>query len=74
MATHFESTRVVIDPQVRSGQPIIAGTRINVWDILAWLGGGMPESEILEDYPELSAPDIRAALQFASQLKDIVVL
>jgi uncharacterized protein (DUF433 family) len=59
------SARVTANPQVRSGQPIIRGTRITVWDILGWLGGGIPESHILSDYPELSAEDIQAALQFA---------
>ena len=36
-------------PQVRSGQPIIRGTRITVWDILGWLGGGLSEPAILND-------------------------
>ena len=60
------------NPQVRSGQPIIRGTRITVWDILGWLAGGLTESAILQDYPELTADDIKAALQFAYQLKDKV--
>jgi uncharacterized protein (DUF433 family) len=64
---------VTADPQVRSGQPIIRGTRITVWDILSWLGGGLTESSILADYPELSPEDIKAALQFAARLKDKVV-
>jgi len=57
---------------VRSGQSIIRGTRITVWDILGWLGGGLSESEVLRDYPELKPDDIKAALQFASQLRDKV--
>lgn len=63
-------TRVTNNPQVRSGQPIIRGTRITVWDILGWLG--LSESGILRDYPELTSEDIQAALQFAYQLKDKV--
>ncbi len=66
------STRVIADPQVRSGQRVIRGTRITVWDILTWLGGGLTESAILADYPELSTEDIRAALQFASALREKV--
>jgi uncharacterized protein (DUF433 family) len=66
------SVRVTVNPQVRSGQPIIRGTRITVWDILGWLGGGLDESTILTDYPELTSDDIHAALQFAYQLKDKV--
>jgi uncharacterized protein (DUF433 family) len=66
------ASRVVLRPGVRSGQPIIRGTRITVWDILGWLAGGLSESEILLDYPELSSEDIKATLQFAYQLKDKV--
>jgi uncharacterized protein (DUF433 family) len=72
MSADLVSTRVVVNPQVRSGQPIIRGTRITVWDILGWLGGGLTESAILGDYPELTSEDIQAALQFAYQLKDKV--
>ena len=72
MSADLVTVRVTANPQVRSGQPIIRGTRITVWDIFGWLGGGMTESEILCDYPELTSEDIRAALQFAYQLKDKV--
>jgi uncharacterized protein (DUF433 family) len=43
-----------------------------VWDILGWLGGGMSESEILNDFPQLTVEDIKAALRFAYHLKDEV--
>ena len=43
-----------------------------MWDILGWLAGGLTEAAILQDYPELTADDIKAALQFAYQLKDKV--
>ncbi len=72
MSADLVSVRVTANPQVRSGQPIIRGTRITVWDILGWLGGGITESEVLSDYPELTSEDIQAALQFAYQLKDKV--
>ncbi|MDQ2842169.1 MAG: DUF433 domain-containing protein [Acidobacteriota bacterium] len=70
MAVDLVSARVTANAQVRSGQRAIRGTRITVWDIFGWLGGGLPESDILIDYPELAAEDIQAALQFAYQLKD----
>jgi uncharacterized protein (DUF433 family) len=70
MSVDLVSRRVTVNPQVRSGQPIITGTRITVWDILGWLGGGMTEADVLSDYPELKSEDIQAALQFAYQLKD----
>lgn len=72
MPVDFVSTRVTANPAVRFGQPIIRGTRMTVWDILGWLGGGLSESEILSDYPELTSDDIKAAFQFAYQLKDKV--
>jgi uncharacterized protein (DUF433 family) len=74
MSADLVATRVTANPQVRSSQPIIRGTRITVWDILGWLGGGLSESAILNDYPELTPEDIRAALQFAAQLKDKVTI
>ncbi len=73
MTADLVAARVAADPQVRSGQPIISGTRITVWDILASLDGGLTEAAILEDYPELASDDILAALQFASRLRDKVV-
>lgn len=70
MADDVTSSRVVVRPGVRSGQPIIRGTRITVWDILGWLAAGATERQILEDYPDLAHEDLLAALQFAYSLKD----
>lgn len=58
--------RITIQPDVRSGKPCIAGTRITVYDILEYLAGGMTESEILEDFPSLEIDDLRASLAFAA--------
>lgn len=58
--------RITIDPEVRSGKPIIRGTRITVYDILEYTAGGMTEDEILEDFPSLERNDIRATLEFAA--------
>lgn len=58
--------RITINPEVRSGKPIIKGTRITVYDILEYLAGGMTEDEILEDFPSLEREDIRATLEFAA--------
>ena len=59
--------RITLDPEVRSGKPVIRGTRITVADILEYLAGGMTPDEILADFPDLSPEDIRAALAFAAQ-------
>lgn len=58
---------ISIDKDTRSGKPCILGTRITVGDILACLASEMSESEILEDYPELSHESIIAALAYASE-------
>lgn len=56
--------RITINPEIRSGKPIIYGTRITVSDILEYLAGGMSEQEILADFPDLLHEDILAALAF----------
>lgn len=59
--------RIALDPTVRSGKPLIRGTRITVSDILEYLAGGMSAEEILVDFPDLALDDVRAALAFAAQ-------
>jgi uncharacterized protein (DUF433 family) len=58
--------RIVLDPAIRSGKPVIRGTRITVTDVLEYLAGGMSEAEVLADFPDLTAEDVRAALAFAA--------
>ena len=60
--------RVTRLPGVRSGKPIIVGTRVAVWDILGWLAGGMSEAEILNDFPYLKKEDIQAAIAYAAHV------
>jgi uncharacterized protein (DUF433 family) len=57
---------ITIDPQVRFGMPCIGGMRITVSDILGWLASGMTEDDIINDYPDLTNEDIKAALAFAA--------
>ena len=58
--------RITIEPGKRCGKPCVRSMRIAVYDVLDWLASGMSESEILEDYPELTREDIRACLAFAA--------
>jgi uncharacterized protein (DUF433 family) len=46
--------RITVTPDVSSGKPCIAGTRITVYDILEYLAGGMSEAEILENFASLT--------------------
>lgn len=59
--------RITISPEVRSGKPVIRGTRITVSDILEYMASGMTEDKILEDFPDLTHEDILATLAFAAQ-------
>ena len=60
--------RIVLDPEVLAGKPVIRGTRIAVEFILELLAAGQTESEILANYPGLAKEDILACLSYASYL------
>ncbi len=60
--------RITFDQNVLSGKPIIRGMRISVEMILELLSKGASRQEILDDYPELEAEDILAALRYAHLL------
>lgn len=62
--------RITTDPKVMHGKPCIKGTRIPVYLILNLLAGGMPEAEILENYPDLVKEDIQACIKYASLLAE----
>jgi uncharacterized protein (DUF433 family) len=57
---------ITIEPGKRGGRPCIRGMRISVYDILGWLAAGMTNEQIIEEYPELTVEDIRAALAYAA--------
>jgi uncharacterized protein (DUF433 family) len=61
-----DHARITIEPGKRGGKPCVRGLRITVYDVLGWLAAGMTEAEILSDYPDLEAEDIRACLRFAA--------
>lgn len=64
---HVDYSKIItIDPDKRGGKPCIRGLRITVYDVLDYLAGGMSQAEILSDFPELTADDIRACLAFAA--------
>ncbi len=61
-------SRVILDPQVMVGKPIIRGTRIPVELIVRMLAQGISPDEILQEYPRLKHDDIRAALDYAARV------
>ena len=58
--------RVMSDPKIMVGKPIIRGTRIPVEMIVRMVAQGMTAQEILADYPRLEPEDIAAALHYAA--------
>ena len=58
--------RIVIDPTVMLGKPVIRGTRIPVELIVRKMGEGATEADLLDAYPALTSADIRAALSYAA--------
>jgi uncharacterized protein (DUF433 family) len=66
--------RITVDLEQCSGRPCIRGMRIRVKDVLDMLAGGASETQILKDFPDLEAEDIRACLQYASAQVNHAVL
>ena len=57
---------ITIEPGKRGGKPCIRGLRITVYDVLENLASGMSREQILADFPDLTADDIRACLAYAA--------
>lgn len=61
-------SRIIIDPEVMAGKPIIKGTRMPVEQVLKMLALGLSAEEILKEYPHLTNEDIMAALLYAAKI------
>ena len=57
--------RIVVDPNVQHGKPVIQGTRVPVVRLIGGLAGGMSIEQVAEEYG-VTAEDVRAALVFQS--------
>lgn len=60
--------RILVDPLILHGKPVVRGTRLAVEFIIELLAQGWSEAEILDNYPGLTTEDIRACLAYASAL------
>ena len=60
--------RIVVNPKIMGGKPIVKGTRITVEQVLKMLAQGLTTQEILKDYPHLSKDDISAVLLYAAKI------
>ena len=58
--------RITIEPGKRGGKPCIRGMRMTVYDVLEYLASGMTPTEILADFPYLTAEDVQACLAYAA--------
>ena len=57
--------KILCDPSIRSGKPLISGTDVTVEEILVKLSSGEPLDELMATYPELNGQAVQAALDFA---------
>lgn len=60
--------RIIIDPAICNGRPVVRGTRITAQTILEFLGAGDSVEDVLEEYPTLTRDDVLACLQYSSRL------
>lgn len=63
----MQFTRITVNPHQIGGLPCVRGLRMPVSVIIAMLGNGMTEEEILSDHPDLEKEDIKEALLYASE-------
>ncbi len=60
--------RIVVDPTVLTGKPVIRGTRLAVEFVLDLLAGGWSPDEMIANYPGITGEDVRACLRYANDL------
>jgi len=60
--------RIIVDPRVLVGKPVIKGTRLAVEFIVDLLAAGWTHEQILENYPHVRQEDIQACLAYAAEL------
>lgn len=60
--------RIIIDPQILTGKPVIKGTRLAVPFVVSLFAEGWTREDILKNYPQLVDDDVSAALQYAAEV------
>ena len=58
--------RIIRDPGIIGGEPVLKGTRVTLRTVLGSLAEGATIKEVLEDFPTLSEEDVLAAIAFAA--------
>lgn len=59
------SERIVINPEICNGRPVVRGTRITAQTVLEFLAVGDSVEDVLEEYPTLTRADVQACLDYA---------
>lgn len=60
--------RIVIDPAICNGRPVVRGTRITAQTVMEFLAAGDSVEDVLEEYPSLTREDVLACMEWASRL------
>ena len=67
--------RIVVNPKIMGGKPVIKGTRIPVYFILELIANGWSIDDILKEYPHLTREDVLATVRYAARvLREEVVV
>ncbi len=62
----LHTTTITTNPLRRGGRPCVRDLRISVGDVLGWLAQGQSPAQLVDEYPELTADDVRACLAYAA--------
>jgi uncharacterized protein (DUF433 family) len=62
------SERIVINPEICNGRPVVRGTRVAAQTVLEFLAAGDSVEDVLEEYPTLTRADVQACLDYAARV------
>lgn len=60
--------RIIIDPAICNGRPVVKGTRISAQTVMEFLAAGDSVDDVLQEYPSLTREDVLACMEWASRL------
>jgi uncharacterized protein (DUF433 family) len=60
--------RIIVDPAILAGKPVVRGTRLAVEFIVGLLAQGWTTEQVLDNYPGLTKEDVRACLEYAAEV------
>jgi uncharacterized protein (DUF433 family) len=62
------SERIVVDPEICNGRPVVRGTRITAQTVLEFLAAGDSVEDVIEEYPTLTRADVQACMNYAARV------